>query len=71
MQSSFPPSLGDLSWRIARRCNAGNCVRVAASGDVIVIGDSKSPDGPILTYSQSEWITFVEGIRHGDFDDLT
>ena len=71
MQSSFPPSLGDLSWRVAQQCNAGSCVQVAATGDMIVIGDSKSPEGPILAYSHSEWIAFVEGVRQGDFDDLT
>jgi predicted secreted Zn-dependent protease len=71
MKSSLPPILGDFSWRVARKCNAGNCVRVAASGDMIVIGDSKSPEGPVLTYSHSEWNTFVEGVRQGDFDDLT
>jgi Domain of unknown function (DUF397) len=70
MQSSLPPDLGGLSWRVARKCNAGSCIRVATSGNNVVIGDSKSPEGPVLTYSRSEWATFVEGIRHGDFDDL-
>ncbi len=37
---------------------------------MIVIGDSKNPDGPMLSYSRSEWVAFVEGIRQGDFDDL-
>jgi predicted secreted Zn-dependent protease len=71
VDSWTPPRLGDLSWRTARRCNGGNCVRVAASGDMIIIGDSKSPDGPVLAYSPDEWTAFVEGIRHGDFDNLT
>jgi hypothetical protein len=39
-------------------------------GDGIIIGDSKSPEGPFLAYTHSEWVTFVEGIRQGDFDDL-
>jgi hypothetical protein len=37
---------------------------------MIVIGDTKNPDGPVLTYSRSEWRAFAEGIRQGDFDDL-
>jgi len=37
---------------------------------MIVIGDSKNPDGPSLSYSRAEWAAFVEGIRQGDFDDL-
>jgi hypothetical protein len=65
-----PATLGELSWRVARLCNGGACVRVAPSGDMVVIGDSKNPDGPVLAYSRSEWSTFVEGIRDGDFDDL-
>lgn len=70
MQSSFPPSLGNLSWRVALQCNGGSCIQVAATGNKIVIGDSKSPGGPFLTYSQNEWIAFVEGVRRGDFNDL-
>ncbi|MGH3396264.1 MAG: DUF397 domain-containing protein [Streptosporangiaceae bacterium] len=71
MQPFMPARPDDLSWRIARLCNAGSCVRVAASGDTILIGDSKSPDGPVLAYTQSEWLTFVEGVKQGDFDNLT
>jgi hypothetical protein len=71
MQPFIPARLGDLPWRIARRCNAGSCVRVAASGDTIFIGDSKSPDGPVLAYTHSEWLTFVEGVKQGDFDNLS
>ncbi len=70
MTSPQPATLGQLSWRVARRCNGGACVRVASNGDLIVIGDSKNPDGPVLAYSGSEWRAFVEGVRQGDFDDL-
>jgi hypothetical protein len=66
----MPQSLGDLSWRVARKCNSGECVRVAAHGDEIVIGSSKHLDGPVITYSRAEWVAFVEGVRQGDFDDL-
>ncbi len=70
MLSPIPPTLGELSWRVARHCDSTNCVRVAPSGNMIVIGDSKNPEGPTLAYDRAEWRTFVEGIRHGDFDDL-
>lgn len=70
MQPSLPPHIGELSWRTARHCNGGSCVQVAASGDTVIIGDSKAPHGPVLTYSQSEWAIFVEGVRLGDFDNL-
>jgi Domain of unknown function (DUF397) len=70
MPPSTPPTLGDLSWRVARHCDAGSCIRVARSGDSVLIGDTKNPDGPVLAYDRAEWKTFIEGIRHGDFDDL-
>ena len=64
------PTPGSLAWRVARDCDAGNCVRVAPRADMIVIGDTKNPDGPVLSYSRAEWVAFVDGIRAGDFDDL-
>jgi hypothetical protein len=71
MPPSGPTTLRDLSWRVARSCNGGNCVRVAPSGEMILIGDSKDPDGSVLAYNRAEWTAFVEGIRQGDFDNLT
>jgi predicted secreted Zn-dependent protease len=66
----MPQSLGELSWRVARKCNSGHCVAVAVRGDEIVIGSSKDLDGPVITYSRDEWKVFLEGVRQGDFDDL-
>ncbi|HEY2508655.1 MAG TPA: DUF397 domain-containing protein [Streptosporangiaceae bacterium] len=66
----IPQSLGDLSWRVARKCNGGQCVRVAVHGDEILVGSTKQGGGPVLAYSREEWATFVEGIRQGDFDDI-
>jgi hypothetical protein len=66
----MPQGLGELSWRVARKCNGGHCVRVAAHGDKIIIGSSRHLDGPVITYSCDEWTTFLEGVRQGDFDDL-
>ncbi len=66
----MPQSLGELSWHVARKCNGGECVRVAAHGDEVVIGSSKHLDGPVIVYSREEWAAFVEGIRQGDFDGL-
>jgi hypothetical protein len=70
MTQPNPSTLGELNWRVARLCNGGSCVRVAPHGDTVVIGDTKNPDGPILSYSRAEFRDFVEGIRQGDFDDL-
>ena len=67
----IPPSArARLAWRVARDCDAGTCISVAPHQGMIVIGDTKNPDGPVLSYSHDEWFTFVQGIRQGDFDDL-
>ena len=69
-QVTGPVALPALSWRVARYCNSGACVRVAADGASVLIGDSKNPAGPVLSYSRAEWDTFIAGVRQGDFDDL-
>jgi uncharacterized protein DUF397 len=70
MARPVPPDQGALAWRIARNCNGGACIRVAPSGKMIVLGDSKNPDGPVLRYTRSEWGEFIAGVKHGDFDGL-
>ena len=59
-----------LVWRTSLTCNGGECIKVAASGQAILIADSKQAEGPILSYSHTEWREFVTGIKNGDFDDL-
>ena len=59
-----------LTWRTALSCNGGSCVQVAVAGQTVLVGDSKTPNGPILSYSPAEWREFVFGVKSGDFDDL-
>lgn len=59
-----------LDWRTALACNAGGCVAVAADGQQVHIGDTKNPEGPILSYTPGEWRDFLAGAKNGDFDDL-
>ena len=66
---SDPDNLGKLAWRVAL-CHSGNCIKVAASGNTIILGDTKRPDGPTLAFSREEWDSFADGIRRGDFSDL-
>lgn len=60
----------ELTWHIAANCESGACVQVAAAGENIVLGDSKSPDGPLLSYTRTEWDAFVMGIKRGEFDSV-
>lgn len=70
MVPSDASPLGELAWRVAPECDGGSCVRVAQKGEMVLIGDSKDPDGPVLAYTHAEWRTFTEGIKHGHFDGL-
>jgi hypothetical protein len=37
---------------------------------MIVIGDSKQPGGPVLSYTQQEFDAFLDGAKKGEFDDF-
>lgn len=67
-----PIQLGDDApvWHVTRTCQGGSCVRVARTGEAILIGDTKNPDGDVMTYTLGEWQEFVTGVKRGDFDDL-
>ena len=57
-----------LVWRKSRASEAGNCVEVAFSGKLVLIRHSKSPSGPMLSFSPPEWIAFLKGARGGEFE---
>jgi hypothetical protein len=57
-------------WRVPRKCNGGACVRVALVNGFVLIGDSKYPDGPVLSYTREEFEAFVESVKSGDLDDF-
>ncbi|WP_371784248.1 DUF397 domain-containing protein [Streptosporangium subroseum] len=64
----------DLSaavWRKSSRSgdSGGQCVEVAANlPGVVVLRDSKDPNGPQLLFTPAEWRAFVGGIKSGEFD---
>jgi len=43
-------------------------VEVAQHTDRYLVRDSKNPDGPVLTFTQTEWIAFKAGMVAGEFD---
>ena len=44
------------------------CVEVVRKGDVIVVRDSKNPDGGTLHFNRGEWDAFIQGAKAGEFD---
>jgi hypothetical protein len=57
-------------WRIATMSQDTNCVQVRGDHDMIVIGNSRFPDGPFLSYTRDEWAAFLDGAKKGEFDDF-
>lgn len=46
----------------------GNCVEVAATQTLHLARDSKNPNGPVLAFTQTEWATFLAGVKAGNHD---
>jgi hypothetical protein len=44
---------------------------IARDGVVVLMRDSKDPDGPWLNFTKAEWAAFLDGVKKGEFDDLT
>ena len=67
MESAGSANPATPPWRKASMCNGGDCVQVAPWGQMILLGDTKSPNGPILSYSHSEWNHFIARVKRGEF----
>ncbi len=60
-------------WRKSTRSNnGGNCVEVAInlldSQGVVLVRDSKNPEGGFFAFTPAEWDAFVGGVRDGEFN---
>jgi hypothetical protein len=54
---------------VSSRCHSGGCIGVAALPDGgVVVRDTKSADGPVLTFTADEWDAFLRGVAAGEFD---
>ncbi|MGP3910506.1 DUF397 domain-containing protein [Nonomuraea sp. 10N515B] len=69
-------------WRKSRYSNVdGNCVELNEAdvpadaglhkqGPLVVLRDSKDPDGPMLYFNKAEFRDFVRSAKDGEFDDM-
>lgn len=66
-------STTDLSSALWRKSSysgssGDNCVEVASSSPVILLRDSKNPDGPSLTFGRAAFGVLAREIRAGRHD---
>lgn len=56
--------LTDLTWHKSSYSGGqGNCVEVADLPGMLLVRDSKDPDGPVLTFSRDAWTAFLDHLR--------
>ncbi|OLT03114.1 hypothetical protein BJF90_26685 [Pseudonocardia sp. CNS-004] len=59
-----------IHWiKASRSYGSGECVELAADGDLIVLRDSKDPHVHLL-FTRPELAAFIDGARRGEFDHL-
>lgn len=62
-----PRTPEEPNWRRSSRCNNGNCVEVAALPDRVLV--RSSADGTTLSFSKEAWVSFLDDLRRGRFDE--
>lgn len=55
-------TLACLSWRKSRYSVSGECVEVAATGEMVAVRDSNDRDGPIVVFPARAWHAFLRSI---------
>lgn len=56
-----------LNFRKSSNSGA-SCVEVASAGDEVFVRNSRVADGPVHSFTLAEWIAFIDGVKHGEFD---
>ena len=58
-----------MEWRKASGCGPnGPCVEVAEDGPVVYLRNSRFPLLAAAPFTHDEWVTFLEGVKAGEFD---
>jgi hypothetical protein len=52
-----------LQWHRSAHCDTNACVEVARRNGEVLVRDGKDPEGPWLTYSAGQWISFMDWLR--------
>ena len=71
MKEGDPAAYTEADWRKSSLSEAGNCVEVAKPGDVVLVRDSRNPEGDPLALSVLGFTGFVALINAGEFNVRT
>lgn len=53
-----------LAWRKSTWSNSGGCVEMALGDQVVLLRDSKRPEGTVLSVSPGAWTALVTRVRN-------
>jgi hypothetical protein len=53
-----------LAWRKSTRSNSAGCVEMALSDQVVLLRDSKRPEGTVLSVSPRAWAALLVRVRN-------
>lgn len=53
----------DPQWTKSTRSGATACVEVAHVNGVVMVRDSKDPDGTVLTFDRTDWFAFLDVVN--------
>jgi hypothetical protein len=56
------------TWQKSTASGGGNCVEVSFAGESVLMRHSRSPHGPVLSFTLPEWEAFLMGVHDGEFD---
>ncbi|MDQ4011216.1 MAG: DUF397 domain-containing protein [Actinomycetota bacterium] len=64
--------LRSATWIKSRYSNpSGECVELAKLGNgEIAVRNSRHPGGPALIFTRAEMAAFIQGVEHGEFDEM-
>ena len=49
----------EAAWTKTSYCDTGACVEAHIDDDVVLMRDSKDPDGPVLQFTKGQWREFI------------
>jgi hypothetical protein len=47
-----------------------NCVEVGHAEDMVLVRDSKDPDGQVITFTEQRWASLLDAVKAGRYADL-
>ena len=62
------PATTEHKWLRSSFCGDSSCVEIALIDGGVAVRDNKLADSPVLEFTRTEWVSFVSGIKNGEFD---